>query len=286
VVLAHALGLGGDVFRYGRGATLAGRLRRSGFSVYLLHHRGDRVAIAPRRRAGFDFDDILERDLPAALERVRLHSRCEQVHWVGHGLGGQLGLAFAGRYPGADLASVVALCAAVRFALPSSETRRIALSRAFLPAWWHLPTRAVASCAAPWIAEPGVGPRLRGVLRYAVEDVPIGLLRHAGRWLREGSLVDRTGLLDYRIAFADARVPLLAITAGGDRVCSEVAGAAALETWGCADKALVALPEAWGHLDVLLSPEADEQVFHPLTRWLSDRRRRAWDAPRLAMSGR
>jgi pimeloyl-ACP methyl ester carboxylesterase len=173
---------------------------------------------------------------------------------------------------------VVALCAAVRFALPLSEARRIALSRALLPAWWHLPARAVASCAAPWVAERDIGPRLRGVLRYAVEDLPVGLLRHAGRWLREGSLVDRTGLLDYRLALADARVPLLVITAGGDPVCPEIAGAAALETWGHEDRALVALPDAWGHLDVLLSPAADEQVFGPLTRWLSERRQRAWGA--------
>jgi len=123
------------------------------------------------------------------------------------------------------------------------------------------------------------------VLAYAVEDVPMGLLRHAGRWFREGSLVDRTGLLDYRLALADARVPLLVITAGGDGVCPEAAGAAALETWGCADKDLLPLPAGWDHLDVLLAPEAEARVFIPLTRWLSDRRRGAWDARLLAAAG-
>ena len=114
------------------------------------------------------------------------------------------------------------------------------------------------------------------MLRYATEDVPAGILAQMTRWIEAGSLVDRTGLLDYRLALADARVPLLVVSARGDAVCPAPAADAALETWGHADAERIALPEDWGHLDVLLSPSADDAVSDPLVSWLAARRRRAW----------
>jgi len=274
VVLAHALGLSSEAFRYGRGPTLATRLAAAGFSVYLLAHRGDGSALPPEGAAGFDFDDVLERDLPAALERVRAHAGYPAVHWVGHGLGGQLGLAHAARMPD-SLATVTAIAAAVRFDAPASGQRRAALARALLPSWWHLPARAAARAVLPWVEGEG-GARLRGVLRYAAEDVPLGLLRQAARWLEAGALVDRTGLLDYRLALADARAPLHVVTAAGDPVCPPAHAAAALGRWGGSDRSHTALGEGWGHLDLLVSPAADTAVFQPVVTWLETRRRAAW----------
>ena len=91
VVLAHALGLNCDAWRYG-GSSLAGYLQAAGFRVYLFNHRGDRDAIAPQRHSSFDVDDIIARDIPAALDAVRNDSGFSRPFWIGHGLGGQLGI--------------------------------------------------------------------------------------------------------------------------------------------------------------------------------------------------
>ena len=72
--------------------TLAGALSDAGFSVYLLAHRGDADAIAPSPGATPWFDDVVGRDLPAAIERVVAHARYARALFVGHGLGGQAGL--------------------------------------------------------------------------------------------------------------------------------------------------------------------------------------------------
>jgi oxygen-independent coproporphyrinogen-3 oxidase len=286
VVLAHALGFGADAFRYGTGSTLAGHLSDAGFAVYLLTHRGDRDAIAPDRR-GFTFDDVVEHDVPAALARVREHARYPRAHWVGHGLGGQLGLAWAARSAADGLASVVALCAAVRFEVTRSEARRAVVVAGLLPAHWSLPARSLGPFVAPWIDEgrdllehvrPGTTSpdRLRGVLHHAVEDLPIGLVRQMSRWLSAGSLVDAHGLLDYPEALRDARVPLLVGVAGGDRVCAPACGSAALDTWG-GEGDLLVFPDTYGHLDPLLARDAEARVFGPVKAWLSERRRLAWE---------
>lgn len=284
VILAHALGTRPDAFRYGAGATLATALSRAGFAVYLLGHRGDGDAIAPHGRAGFDFDDVLCMDLPAAVARVREHSGFERALWVGHGLGGQLGLALAARTGGEDVAAVVALCAPVTFDRRAvrTEVRRLARASALLPAHWHLPSRAVAWASVPWVQDAAPlgagrtdGPRIRGVLTDGVDDLPVGLLRQLHRWLERGAWTDRTGHVDYAEALADARGDLLVFVAEDDALCPPAAGRLAAERWG-GEATTRVLPSGWGHLDPVTAIDAVEQVHEPLVAWLAARRKAAW----------
>ena len=222
VVLAHALGVGPDAFRYGRGPTLASALQRAGFNVYLLTHRGDSESVGPRRGTssadGCGFDGIVRNDVPALLGRVREHSGFPAVHWVGHGLGGQLGLAWSGWSASEGLASVVAIGAPIRFEPSRSTSVRLARAAALLPAHWGLPTQAATRALAPWVAANGTSPpaRVRGLLRYASEDVAAGLLDQVSRWMYEGRLVDSAGNFDYTIALSRATTPLLCVAVPGD----------------------------------------------------------------------
>ena len=138
--------------------------------------------------------------------------------WLGHGLGGQLGLGWCGWSGGEGLASMVALCAPVRFERSRSPAVRLARAASLLPSRWRLPTRAASRAAAPWFNEDGISPatRVRGALRYASEDVSVGLLAQMCRWMRDGSLVDSSGTYDYTVALGGARVPLLCVAGHGD----------------------------------------------------------------------
>lgn len=287
VLLAHALGLHGDAWRLGGRVSLASTLSRAGFRVYLLAHRGDRDAVHPTGGASFDFDHLLREDVPAALAAVRSHSGSARVHWVGHGLGGQLGLAHAAR--DRDLASVVAICAPARFpAAPRSEARRIALAARLLPAGWQIPSRSVAWASVPWVDErqsllgqvqPGTieGPRLRSLLTWGTDDLPVGLLRQVHRWQRSGVWSDRTGCIDYAETLVDARGPALVLAAGGDALCPPDSALWAAERWGGHAERL-RLADTYGHLDPILARSASDAVFRPIARWLSALRRRAWVA--------
>lgn len=275
VVVAHALGLAPDAYRYGE-HPLVDALSRVGFEVFLLAHRGDRD-VEVVNGARMDFDAILEKDVPGALEAVRAASGFERVHWVGHGLGGQLGLVAAAR--GEALASVVAMSAPVRFRRPRTEVRHLSLLTRLLPEGRTLPADWLARAALPalgqseWMGD-APGQRVRGLVEHASYGVPFGLVDQVSAWIREGRLTSRAGLVDYVSTLSQARCPLFVGFAQG----SSVAGAWATEP----------AVEAWGHDDALSFGVAGrssallfgrEPAFvQELVDWLEDRRRLAWSS--------
>ncbi len=275
VVLAHALGLGPDAYRYGGGPTLVSRLCRAGFSVYLLTHRGDRAAVGGPVAAA-DFDSILGLDVPAALRTIREHSGYARAHWVGHGLGGQLGLVAAGRDPSA-LASVSAIGAPVRFPRFASEWRARALALRLLPPGWRIPLRSLAEWAAPLTGEPGLAvsaARARGLMTYGAEDLPIALVRQVLRWMREGRLVSRDGSVDWTASLASGRAPLRLIVGEADPLWAPAFAEAAADLWQ--GPSVVQRLAGWTHLDAVVAEDAGETVHGPLVDWLVGHRRLAW----------
>jgi len=283
VVLAHAAGVSADAFRYGVGRTLAGELSRRGFAVYLLHHRGDRSSRGPTQTR-VDFDAILHRDVPQALARVTEHSGYPRSHWIGHGVGGQLGAAWATQDDGRWLASVCVLDAPVRFSTPSSAARRKALALRLLPRHWEIPTRSLAQLSAPFTladevqdASHASGPRYRGLMAHAAEDIAVDLLRQIEAWIATGSLTSRGDVIDYTEALSAAAVPLLALSSDGQPGCRAI-----LDTWGHPDRAHRTV-DGYGALDLLAAVDAHNRVFEPVADWLLDRRRLAWGDQRQAI---
>jgi pimeloyl-ACP methyl ester carboxylesterase len=271
VLVAHALGLGPDAYRYGQ-HSLVDALVGLGFQVYLLAHRGDRDVHVPRD-ARIDFDAILEGCVPAAVAAIQEHSGFARVHWVGHGMGGQLGLVAGAR--GEALASVAALAAPVRFVQPRSEMRTLSLVTRLLPDRATLPAHLVARAALPalgqteWMGDTPGG-RVRGAVEYAAEGIAGGLVDQVTTWVREGHLTSRAGLVDYEATFGRASMPLFV----GYARASTVADA----------RATTPAVDAWGHPDALafgVDGRTADLVFGRLpllTEWLDDRRRLAWDA--------
>jgi pimeloyl-ACP methyl ester carboxylesterase len=276
VLLLHALGSAPDVFRIGDTPTLASRLAERGFTVFLVAHRGDRGAVAPDGAAGFSFDDLVEKDLPAAAARAAAHAGFARVHLVGYGLGGQLALAAAARRSVA-IGAVASLCAPVRFQRPATGFRRMSLVAAMLPPTWEVPAGSLAPLLAPWIGDPtGTNGRtIRGALQWGAGPLPAPLVQQVMRWLADGSLVDRYGTLDYREALVDARGDLLVVIAPEDTIAPPDAVRAAADHWGGRATELV-LPPGYGHADALFAANADVDVFQPVSAWLAERRRLAW----------
>ncbi|TVQ92731.1 MAG: alpha/beta fold hydrolase [Deltaproteobacteria bacterium] len=284
VVVAHALGVSPDAFRLDDRDSLVAHLRRAGFAVYLLTHRGDPCARAPSVGATFDFDDVLERDLPAALREIRAHCGAARVHFIGHGLGGHLGLAHAGRGYSDDLASLTVLGAPARFEPSSarSEARRAARALAFLPAHWRLPSASLAWAVAPWVrdgaslgldlASEAPGDLMRSLLCLGSQDVAVGLARQVARWQRTGVWSDRTGLLDYAATLRGADAPLFAISVAADGVAC---ASHTTSLWGAGPTAHLSVPGG-RHLDPLIGERAPEQVFAPIVQWLDQHRHRSW----------
>ena len=284
VILAHSLGLSAESYRYGQ-HTLAQTLQRAGFRVYVFAHRGDRDSIAPDGPTNFDVDDIVARDVEAALQAVREDSGYRRAFWLGHGLGGQLGVILAATGGDTDVAGLVCLNTAVRFVTPTSEVRRLLQASRWLPRGWVLPGR-VAALAAPLVADGPVlerfsgqgtdGACVRGVLRHAAGNVPVSLLQQVSRWVDAGVLSDRTGHVDYLHALGRTCAPLLVVHSAGDDLCRPAQARPLLAAWGASDTQELALPEAYGHDDVLFGRTAEADVHAPIADWLHARRKHAW----------
>ncbi len=287
VVLAHGLGLNRHAVDYREELSLARALADAGFDVFLLEHRAHRSALPPEQGVrGFDFDDLATRDVPAALALVRELTGFPRVHWVGHGLGGQLLYAWLAHARGEDLGAATTLCAPVR--LPRDPgLRALERLRFLLPPGLRLPTRAAATLLAPTAGNPGgglleqlgalsvPGDVARGLLVHGAEDLHLGLVRQLWLWHARGALTDRTGRLEYAEALEGVSTPVQVIACQGDVHCRPAQAEPVLDHLAGPTERLV-LDGTWGHLDPLLSPQAKGRVFPQVARWLDAHRRLAW----------
>jgi pimeloyl-ACP methyl ester carboxylesterase len=281
IILSAGLGFGPDLFRYGHSASLVQRLQNAGFQVYLFCHRGNAGAISPRKKGlEVDFDVIVERDVPAALERVLEHSGAEKALWVGYGLGGQLGLAWCGRRQSESIAALAAMESPIYFEGGETTVRKRAVLSRLMPGSWKLPTQGAARLVAAaaggerWCdAAFGRGaamPRVRGALEYASEDVALGLVAQGLEWLRHERLVSRYGLLDYTETLFRANAPLYIMEERGRLRFS------AARAWTESMVDTVELEPGAGGLAALLGEESTDTALNPLLGWLERQRSRCW----------
>lgn len=284
VILAHGLGTGGQSFDLHEDVSLVTALTAAGFQVFTFSHRGDRGTIAPAGARGFDFDDIVAQDVPAAIATARRLSGFERVLWVGHAMGGQLLYAHLARGGADEIAAGVALCAAVRFPRPASHVRLAALTARLLPERWALPTRGVQRALSAvadqelWapLARDLDGPTGRGLLLHAGEDIPAGLVRQVARWICSGTLCDRGDRLDYLAAIEGLSFPLMAVAAAGDGICPPESARPAFEALAAESARWLCLGEGFGHLDPLLGRRARAEVHPEVVAWLERWRKRCW----------
>ena len=278
IIIVHGLLEDPDLYRYGS-APLTEALADLGFSVYLLSYRSDRHADPPRSdaRSAISAEAIADCDLPAALDAVAADSGFSKVFLLGHGFGGILSLALAGRrHP--RLAGVIALGAPLRMSGVRSEAKLASRVLGWLPGRLTVPVRAIAKFGAPlideklipWLAAQSIPERMRGALLFGTDDPSVALLRSIRRWISTGAPTLYNGALDLCDGLAAAEVPLLVVTGEDDPICPPDAGELALSSWGHPDRKAVRAPGS--HFDLLLGEQAPERVFAPLGQWLCERR--------------
>ncbi|MBB1519816.1 alpha/beta fold hydrolase [Aquipseudomonas guryensis] len=231
-------------------------LARAGFDVWIAEMRGH--GLSPRNQAYSrnTVADYARYDLPAIAAFVR-EQNGQAPHWVGHSLGGiTLAAALGGHYLGEeDVASA---------ALFGSQISRI---------YWPLKVPPV---------EWGSRLLLKGFrhvsgsrLKRGPEDEPIGLVRESLRWHRLfGRFGDRQR--DWWAGMADVRMPLLAVSAAGDMQDPTWACRKLYEQFVSAPRAFLELAQKkgfnsdYGHVEMLVSKEAQQEVWPLVEHWLRE----------------
>ena len=222
-------------------------LSRLGFDVWLADFRGHGVAAREPAPKSWWFDDLIDRDAPALLERLRGHIGTRPLGVIGHSAGGVVGLATlarAGERSGLD--ALVALGTPGPARLGPVRTLGALGFRALALTLGRFPARA---------------------LRFGGDDEGALMFGQWMTWNIEGRWLSRDGF-DYLEALSRARAPYLGIAGGRDvlfsppRACREI-----FERIGSPKKDFHIAPSL-NHPGLVLDPRVSTEVLPTLAPWL------------------
>lgn len=257
VVLVHGSFSNRRFWYSPRGLGLGPFLARAGFDVWIVEMRGH--GLSPRNQAYRHnrVADYARYDLPAIGAFVREQSG-SPAHWVGHSLGGvTLAAALGGGYLDEETAASAALF--------GSQISRV---------YWPLKVPPVE-----WLGRfllkrfevlSGSG------LKRGPEDEPIGVGLENLRW---HGLFGRFGDAerDWWTGLADVRIPVLAVGSAGDHQDPAWACRKLLDQFGSEVREFLCLSreagfaEDYGHVEMLVSKSAQQEVWPLVEHWLLHR---------------
>ena len=200
-VFVHAMMASSGYFER---AGFLGALAARGIDCWSVDLRGHGASVPPDpRRDDWTFDAYVERDLPAALEEVarRTGRRVAELDYVGHSLGGLVGLAAFGAGAVPPPRRLILFATNVWRLGGAGDLRRRGLLLAMEASarlFGRLPARRV-----------GLGS----------DDEPRGYVRQMRAWARSGRWSSGEGR-DYGEGLARIASPTLVIAADADGYCS------------------------------------------------------------------
>jgi pimeloyl-ACP methyl ester carboxylesterase len=288
IFLCHALATNHLNYEFPIGNSLVDALTEAGYECWTMDMRGDRNCPPPKgvRRSSATVDDYLHKDIPAALAFIREKTGYEQVHWVGHSMGGMLFSAYQAVYGGENIASATTFGAPIGF----KDTR----VRSGAPiAWLATVCPAVMSGAVRGLApfSPLFRPQMPGLpinwdnlhedmnpqaYFNLLEVPPGGVAKQMNRWAVTRDWKMNDGALDVPAELRKGTVPLLAFFAPLDPFVNMADAEDFMDNLPTDDKAMVVLSKEEGcakdynHCDIPFSPNADVEVFVHVIEWVQE----------------
>lgn len=282
VLCLHGLGANHFNLDFPGSHNLARWLADSGLDVYVASYRGDVDAVGPPGGgAGLTFDSYVNLDMPALLAQVKTHSGFEQVHLVGHSMGGMLAYAFAGAHGQMDVGSITTVASPVGFTERTAVAADLLRFRTVLTGLPWLPVRWLARAVAPFLTLVTGSTHIRrqvntdnvdwGLLAramwHSVSNVPRGVVMQFEDWIVNDVFRSADGAVDYREKMAGITVPVC-ILAGSMDVLARPHNALRAEALvgSIFKEATVLGPETgcqngYGHIDLLFGLYAPQEVF-------------------------
>jgi pimeloyl-ACP methyl ester carboxylesterase len=285
VILCHGLANNHRIFEFQPPLSLAVALSDAGFDTYAVDLRGCGASGRPPRgrRAQASFDDHVLLDVPAVVQLARARSGGAKALWLGHSMGGLIGLAAADEAMQAQLQGLVTLGSPVFLSLDTRTRVAMRLGLFFgFPRRIHLNVLArlgvpfaglaPASMMAGMISAANVDPAVRRrALAHMVAPIWHGVLTQFHDWARNDAFRSRDGSVDYRQRIAAMHVPLLTVGGSADRLAPLDVVQRAHALAGSSDKTLlVDGPDGYpyGHGDLLLGREAPLHMYAKIIAWL------------------
>ena len=272
--------------------SLAGFLRARGHEVFVVDLRGCGDSHRPppgRDKNDWTFDDFVLRDAPAVLQLAQQTTGRASAIWIGHSMGGLIGLALAELPAGAALAGVAALGSPTRWHFHRPLLGRVLAASVHLAFLGRIHNRWSARIIAPYLgllplpfSDVAVNPQnmepaiYRRVAWNVLADSSKRLLAQFASWFSRNAwdLADHT---DLRAGLGRIRCPVLLMGGTLDILAPPKAMEEALGDVGAAQKALLLFGKArgdkqdYGHGDLIFGRFAPDEVFPELESWLRAR---------------
>jgi pimeloyl-ACP methyl ester carboxylesterase len=283
VIMCHGICANARFFDFDERLTLSRDLAAVGFDVWMLDLRGSGASEKGgwrRSRWDYGLGEFVEHDSAAAVEFVRGHTGRDDVHWVGHSMGGLIGYRVALR---GDIASLVTIGSPGTLShVPERLGRQIHRLYTLVTA----PARAVRSGISSWALAPYAGwirlplerfffnpdrmdrHALQRLMIECTNDVPSKLTGQFDLGVQGDLDYDGRPLEEVRALLAGIQCPVLAIAGDRDAIAPPDAVRAALTQIGDAS---IEVFEGFGHCDLLTGEGARETVYARIEGWLHER---------------
>ena len=286
VMLQHGLASNGGAFLVPQ-QSFAEHLAGLGYDAYVTELRGCGKSEAAEEEAGFDA--FMERDLPALIEAVLDNSGHDKLAYLGHSMGGIMGLSYGIEHEDAPLSCVLAVCSSLDYRAGTNVYQRLNRIKPLARLLPFVPFRMLAK-ANSWVA--GAGPVfppegmnfhrsnverevLRHVLASGFENIPIRLLEDLSRTFDVAGFSRSSGSVLYHERACTYAFPTLLVAGSKDVQCppESVEATFALLT-GCEGKEAVTLGRSqghaddYGHFDPFVGKRAPEEAWPAMTAFL------------------
>jgi polyhydroxyalkanoate synthase len=287
VLLVHGANANHHNFTSPEGACLIDHLVGKGYDCWAVDLRGCRSATPPFEHSPDepDMDDFLLKDLPAVLAHIHKRTGYDQVHWIGHSMGGMLLYAYAQHFGTAQIASGTTLGAPIGF---DGVRMRKPVELVFILRWFRPLVGAVLRSVIPFALLAGRGfslfpvnlrnrPKGMGVGHFfnMIEDPLPRVLTELGFQINRKIWRMNQDQLDVKAGLATMPLPLMAVCGVRDPFTPLPEVRAFIDRLPTDDKQLLVCGREFGHkhdydhCDLAFGEEGAREVFEPVSRWLA-----------------
>lgn len=302
VLLVHGFGLNHRHLDLEEDLSLACYLRDEGYDVWAVDLRGRGSSELPDEP--WNFDDYVNKDLPAVVDYVLEETGSPQLHWAAHSMGAMLFYAFAGSTGEQDKIASAASGQGPFHGKTTEHnedernTQATGYEYLFLPMMaffrrLRIPWTGVARFGAFWypqlrrilpnqLVHLGLNPdnitheNLKKASVRAVERVSPQVLGQFLDWALARHWKASDGETDYRKNVGNITVPTRVLAGSIDKLCPPHNQRAGYEELATDDKDLIVAGREEGfdvdysHLDFVQGEKAPEEIFPLFAEWFEE----------------
>jgi poly(3-hydroxyalkanoate) synthetase len=237
---------------------------------------------APLSKPTYGLEELVEKDITAAVEYVRKVTGAPRIDYVGHSLGGIVLYGYLGR-GGQGIGAASILGSPMRLDLGGPGDLLLPQLAGMLDANWAIPLKVVSPLGVPMAdlvkdnpqelllfnPENTTSESMKKLMMEGAEDVSIALLQQLAGMLKSGELKSRDGTRNYRLALAQVTTPVLVVAGKRDRLATVPAVKAGyLALGGPKEWKLMGVENGaqadYAHMDLVLGERADTELWPSL----------------------